>query len=123
VFATWGLPGILKLTSGAVCAIVGWDDFGPEEALAVGHRAVTLERIINMQHGLVAEDDYKVSPRITDPAPMDAGPAAGLSVAPYLEGWVREYYEELGWERKTGKPMKSTMKKLGLEEFTDIVWG
>ena len=123
VFATWGLPGVLKQTSGAIAAVVGWDDFSPEEALAVGHRVVTLERIINMQHGLTAEDDYKVSPRITDPAPADAGSAAGLSVAPYLEGWVREYYEELGWERKTGKPLKSTMKKLGLEEFTDIIWG
>jgi len=121
-FATWCISGILKFTSGAIAAVVGWDDFSPEEALAVGHRVVTLERTINIQHGLTAEDDYRVSPRLTEPAPADAGPAAGKSIAPYLEGWVRDYYEELGWERKTGKPLKSTMKNLGLEEFTDIVW-
>lgn len=56
-------------------------------------------------------------------APADAGPAAGKSVAPYLEGWVRDYYEHLGWGRKTGKPMRLTLKKLGLEEFMRLVWG
>ena len=76
-----------------------------------------------MKHGLTAEDDINISPRLTDPAPADAGPAAGLSVAPYMEGWVRDYYHEMGWERKTGKPLKSTMKRLGLEGFIDDVWG
>ena len=121
-FATWGLPGIMKLTSSAIAAVVGWDDFSAEEALAVGSRAVTLERIFNMKHGLTAEDDYKVSPRLTDPAPADAGPAAGKSIAGYMEGWVRDYYREMGWERLTGKPLKSTLRKLGLEEFTHLVW-
>lgn len=123
VFATWGIPGVLKFTSGAIAAVVGWDDFSPEEALAVGHRTVTLERVINMQYGLTAADDINVSPRLTEPAPADAGPAAGKSVAPYLEGWVRDYYEELGWHRHTGRPLRNTMKKLGMEEFIDKVWG
>ena len=122
-FGTWGVPGIMKLSSDAIAAVVGWEDFTPEEALAVGHRTLTLERIFNMKHGLTAEDDIKVSPRITDPAPADAGPAAGKGIGPYLEGWVRDYYEHLGWDRKTGKPLKSTLKKLGLEEFMPFVWG
>lgn len=121
-FGTWGVPGIMRFTSGAIAAVVGWEDFTPEEALAVGHRTLTLERIFNMKHGLTAEDDIKVSPRITDPAPADAGPAAGKGIAPYLEGWVRDYYEELSWDRRTGKPLKSTLKKLGLEEFMPLVW-
>jgi aldehyde:ferredoxin oxidoreductase len=122
-FATWGVPGQLEYSAGAVAATVGWDDFTPQEALAVGHRVLTLERIFNMARGLTAEDDLNVSPRITDPAPADAGPAAGKSIAPYIEGWVRDYYQEVGWERKTGRPMRSTLKKLGLAEFTDLVWG
>ena len=122
-FGTWGLPDIMKMSSSAIAAVVGWDDFTAEEAWAVGERAVTLERIFNMHHGLTAEDDINISPRLTDPAPADAGPAAGLSIAPYIEGWVRDYYQEMGWERKTGKPLRSTMKRLGLEEFIDGVWG
>jgi len=121
-YASRAQPGILRMSSGAVAAAVGWDGFTPEEALDVGYRAITLERIFNMQHGLTAEDDINVSPRLVEPAPPDAGPAAGKSPAPYIEGWVRDYYETLGWDRKTGKPLLKTMKKLGLEEFIDIIW-
>ncbi len=121
-FATWGVPGQLDYSAGAVASAVGWEDFTGDEALTVGHRVATLERIFNMAHGLTAEDDINVSPRISEPAPPDAGPAAGKSIAPYVEGWVRDYYQLLGWERKTGKPLMSTIKKLGLEEFADLIW-
>jgi len=121
-FATWGVPGHMKYSADAIVAVVGWEDFTPEEALVVGHRALTLERIFNLKHGLTAEDDYKLSPRLTEPAPADAGPAVGLSIAPYIEGWVRDYYQALGWDRKTGKPLRSTLKKLELEDYIDEVW-
>ncbi len=122
-FNSWGIAGATKLSSSAIAAAVGWEDFTAEEARTVGHRVLTLERIFNMHHGLTAEDDFKLSPRLTDPAPADAGPAAGKEVARYIEGWVRDYYAELGWDRKTGKPLKATLKKLGLDEFTNLVWG
>ena len=122
-FATWGLRDALKYSAGSIAAVVGWEDFGPLEAREVGRRVVTLERIFNMAHGLTAEDDINVSPRITEPGPPDSGPAAGMSVAPFVEGWVRDYYHALGWDRKTGKPWMSTIKELGLEEFADLVWG
>ncbi|NLP30047.1 MAG: hypothetical protein GX363_02835 [Clostridiales bacterium] len=121
-FASWGIPGILKFSSSSIAAVVGWEDFTPEEALTIGHRVLTLERIFNIMHGLTADYDIKVSPRITDPAPADAGPAAGKGIGPYLEGWVRDYYQELGWDRKTGKPLKSTLEKLGLTEFYNFLW-
>lgn len=121
-FATWGLKGVLKYTSGAVSALTGWA-FSPKEALKVGERALNLERIFNIRQGLTVEDDLNVSPRITDPAPADAGPAAGKSVKPYLEGWVRDYYKLMGWDPKTGKPLKSTLQRLGLEEYIPLVWG
>ena len=121
-FVTWGIPGIVKTTANAMSAAVGWD-FTPEEVRLAGDRILALERIFNMKWGLTAEDDINVSPRITDPAPADAGPAAGLSVAPYMEGWVRDYYQWLGWDRRTGKPLRSTLKKLGLEEYIEEMWG
>jgi len=121
-FGTWGTPGIMKLSSSAIAAVVGWDDFTAEEAWDVGHRVVTMERIFNMRRGMVAEDDINVSPRMTDPAPADAGPAAGKSIKGYLEGWVRDYYVANGWDRKTGKPLRSTMQKLGLEEYMCYIY-
>ena len=121
--ASWGLTDIMNLSASAIAAAVGWDDFTGKEAKLVGLRVATLERIFNIKHGLTAGDDIKVSPRLTDPAPSDAGPAAGRSIAPYLEGWVRDYYAEMGWDRKTGKPLRSTLKKLQLEEYIDLLWG
>jgi len=122
-FASWGVKGILKLTADSISAVTGWDDFTSQNAIDVGHRSLTLERIFNMRHGLTAEDDINISPKITEPAPADAGPAAGKSIKPYLEGWVRDYYEHLGWDRKTGKPLRATLKKLDMEEFIPMVWG
>jgi len=62
-FNCWGVPDILRVSSAAIAAAVGWEDFSPEEALAVGHRSITLERIFNMSRGLTADDDIKnVSP-------------------------------------------------------------
>ena len=121
--AAWGLTNIADLSASAIAATVGWDDFTGEEAKSIGLRVATLERIFNIKHGLTAEDDINVSRRLTEPAPADAGPAAGKSIGPYLEGWVRDYYEEMGWDRKTGKPRRSTLKKLQLEDYTDLLWG
>jgi len=121
-FVTWGLPGGMTIIPKAIGAAVGWEDFGKEEAWMVGERVTTLERAFNMSRGLTVRDDIEVSPRLLEPAPADAGPAAGKSVAPYIEGWVRDYYTELGWDRKTGKPWMSTLKRLGLEEFAHLVW-
>jgi aldehyde:ferredoxin oxidoreductase len=122
-FAIWNLPGSLTYSSGCVAAATGWEDFDAEEARAVGHRVVTLERIFNIAHGLTVDDDIHPSLRLLEPAPADAGPAAGKTIAPYLEGWVRDYYEHLGWDRRSGKPWMSTLKKLGLDEFAGRVWG
>jgi len=30
---------------------------------------------------------------------------------------VEEYYELMGWERATGKPLSTTLRKLGMDEY------
>lgn len=120
-FASWGRPNIAQMTADAVSGAVGWE-FTPEETLEVGHRVMCLERIFNLRHGLTAEDDIDAAPRLTDPLPEDAGEFAGKSIKPYLEGWVRDYYEDLGWDRKTGTPLVSTLKELRIEEYIPLVW-
>jgi aldehyde:ferredoxin oxidoreductase len=30
---------------------------------------------------------------------------------------VKTYYESMGWDAKTGKPLPQTLKELGLEEL------
>ena len=95
-------------------AIVGWEDFSFEEAMLVGHRVITLERIFNMKRGLSIEDDLDVSPRLLEP-PAD-GRAKGMSIKPHLKDLIMEFYEYMGWERGTGKPKPETLEKLDMAE-------
>jgi len=117
---TWGLPNVTNFIADALSALTGWN-FTREEGLEVGERILNLERVSNVRYGLTPQDDYDVSARILEPAPD--GPAQGKSIQPYLRGMINEYYRLMGWDEKTGKPWRSTLKRLGLEDVTKDIWG
>lgn len=121
-FISVGVPGILGFSASAIAAVVGWEDFSSEEAFNVGFRTLTLERIIDLRLGMTVEDDINASPRLTDGSPPDAL-RKGKCIRPYLEGMVRDYYESLGWDRKTSKPNRKRLIELGMEEFIEPCWG
>ncbi|MGD0919398.1 MAG: aldehyde ferredoxin oxidoreductase C-terminal domain-containing protein, partial [Thermodesulfobacteriota bacterium] len=114
-FAAWGVPGIMDFERRAVAATVGWNDFTVEEALTLGHRVSTAQRLFNMKHGLTAENDFDVSPRLLE-APS-AGFAAGKAFGDHIGELIKQYYTFEGWDPKTGKPLSKTIKRLGLEEM------
>ena len=35
---------------------------------------------------------------------------------------VKQYYRLMGWDEKTGKPWRSTLKSVGLEHVGDDIW-
>jgi aldehyde:ferredoxin oxidoreductase len=119
-FHTWGNPDGNTLAADAISAVTGWD-INKEELLELGERILQLERAFNIRCGLVPEDDYKVPKRVTE-APTE-GPAKGRSIAPYLRGMVMEYYELVGWDKKTGKPWRDTLERVGLEDVAKDLWG
>jgi len=119
MFITWGCRDALRLTTDALNAATGWD-FSPEELLEVGERVMQLERAFNVRHGLKPEDDWTVPERLVE-APID-GPAKGVSIKPYLEGMVKEYHRLMGWDAKTGKPWRATLKKVGLDDVIEDLW-
>ena len=100
--------------------MTGWN-LTAEELWEVGERVITLQQAFNVRQGLRPEDDYNVSARVTE-APPD-GPAKGISIKPYLKGMINEYYRYLGWDEKTGKPLRNTLKRLGLEGIIKDMWG
>jgi len=116
---TWRLPGVLRLTAESLSAATGWD-YSPDELLAVGERIMHLERAFNVRHGLKPEDDYNVPPRLIE-APPD-GPAAGVSIAPYLRGMINEYYRLMGWDERTGKPFRGILRNFGLNDVAKDLW-
>ena len=118
-FAAWGVPGVVSYSAEAVAAATGWG-FTPSEALMVGKRIVNLERAFNVRHGLTPADDYEVSPRMVSEPPQGRG--KGKSMAPYVRGMVMEVYRLMGWDEKTGKPWRSTLREVGLEDIAEDVW-
>jgi len=99
-------------------AVNGWN-YTEEDALITGRRIDNLLRAFNIRHGLTPELELP-SPRYGS-AQVD-GPARAASIMPYWDTMLEEYYNGMGWDRKTGKPSPATLKKLGLEEVAEDLW-
>ena len=101
----------MRVLSEALSAATGWD-FTVEEAEALGLRIVNLARVYNIRHGHTRELDAP-SPRYGS-TPVD-GPFAGKTFMPSFDHMLDMYYQKMGWDEKTGKPLPETLKRLGLE--------
>lgn len=95
----------------ALNAATGWD-FNLAEAMAVGRRAVNLLRMFNFRCGLTKEMEAP-SPRYGSAVPE--GPFKGLATAQDWDKIRARYYELMGWDKETGKPLPDTLRALGLE--------
>lgn len=111
------IPGTWDPAIDALSSAVGWAGYSREEALMVGERLVTIQRLISLHRGYKPEDDFDISPRML--AGLDSGPAKGetLPVGPYLARWRTEYYDCLNWDPDTGAPRPEALKRVGMEEF------
>jgi aldehyde:ferredoxin oxidoreductase len=84
------------------------------DAMTIGRRVINQLRLFNFRHGL--------DPRLEVPSPRYGsvpidGPAQGKSIGPYLE-WMKSFYFELmGWDPATGKPLPAILKSLGLDKL------
>ncbi len=102
----------------AVSAVTGWA-FTPEEAKNVGLRVVNLMKTFNIRSGMTKDLDYP-STRYGS-TPVD-GPTKGISIMPHWKKMLENYYNLMGWEVKTGKPLPETLKRLGLEHIIEDLW-
>ncbi len=84
------------------------------DALTIGRRTITQLRLFNFRHGLDPALEAP-SPRYGSP-PAD-GPAQGKSIAPYFQWMKGHYFELMGWDPATGRPMPQTLRSLGLEHL------
>ncbi|MBI4331199.1 MAG: hypothetical protein HY673_07960 [Chloroflexi bacterium] len=99
----------------ALAAITGWD-VTKDEVMAMGDRTWQMEHIFHIRHGWTPEEDMtNIGQRFLEPLPD--GPFKGFGVAKWLPDLFLDFYKECGWDPKTGKPLKSTLQRLNLEEF------
>jgi aldehyde:ferredoxin oxidoreductase len=102
-----------QLTVDCLKAVTG-RDLSIADALTLGRRAINQLRVFNFRHGLDPALEAP-SPRYGS-TPTD-GPAKGKSIEPYFQ-WMKSFYFELmGWDPATGKPLPHTLRSLGLEKL------
>ena len=80
--------------------------------MEVGRRVINHLRVFNFRHGLTKEVE-RPSARYGS-TPVD-GPAKGVAAMVHWEFMQRLYYQIMGWDPNTGKPLPETLKKIGLE--------
>jgi aldehyde:ferredoxin oxidoreductase len=97
----------------AIQAATGWEDFTGEEALTVGQRISNLLRVFNLRCGLAPGLEWP-SKRYGS-IPTD-GPMAGKDIMEHWDDIRGVYYQLMGWDLATGRPMPETLRKLGLED-------
>ncbi len=104
-----------KLTIDAVNAATG-RELSLKDVMTIGRRTINTLRVFNFRHGLDPNLEAP-SPRYGS-TPVD-GPAAGKSISPYFK-WMKSFYFELmGWDPETGKPLPRTLDALGLGHLID----
>jgi len=77
----------------------------------VGRRTINQLRVFNFRHGLTKEIE---APSVRyGSTPVD-GPAKGIGIMPHWENLRRNYYQQMGWDPETGRPLPETLRMLGL---------
>jgi aldehyde:ferredoxin oxidoreductase len=97
----------------ALNIITGWD-LDIAEAMDVGRRVVNQFRVFNFRHGLTKEME---APSVRYGSTPADGPAEGRAIMPRWDALRRNYYEQMGWDPETGKPLPETLKNLGLDDL------
>jgi aldehyde:ferredoxin oxidoreductase len=102
-----------QLTVDCVNAITG-RDLKVADGQKIGRRIINQLRVFNFRHGLDPALEAP-SPRYGSP-PLD-GPAQGKAIGQHF-AWMKSFYFQLmGWDAGSGKPLPHTLKSLGLERL------
>ncbi len=103
----------------ALSAATGWY-YTVEEAMRFGRRTAAINRATRLRCGILPGAE-RPSKRYSS-TPHD-GPAKGQAVSAQWEKMVDVWYGEVGYDRKTGKPLPRTLKDLGLDWLARDLWG
>lgn len=104
----------------ALNAVTGWD-YTAGEAVELGRRVAHLLRAFNIRHGLTPKVE---APSARYGSASTQGPAAAQSRS-ILDGWDlarRTYYEKMGWDGNTGRPLPETLRRFGLDHVANDLW-
>lgn len=95
----------------ALQTVTGWD-IDMDEIIKTGHRIVTMRQAFNVREGL--KTPWKFPDRMMGIPPKKEGPRAGITLN--ADDLFNEYYQELDWDVKTGKPSQKVLLELDLDD-------
>lgn len=85
-----------------------------ERIQLIGKRVLALKRLFNLKMGFTREMEYIPKILVT---PLEGGTEGAVPDTNLL---FSEYYKYLNWDPKTGRPMDSLIKELGIEEYANF---
>jgi aldehyde:ferredoxin oxidoreductase len=91
-----------------------------KQYLKAGERTVCMQRAFNAREGFDRKDDTLPKRFLTEP--VKGGPADGRRITD-LDSMLDEYYEESGFDKKTGWPTRAKLEELGLQDVADELYG
>jgi aldehyde:ferredoxin oxidoreductase len=103
----------------ALSAATGWD-YTVAECVRFGRRTGAVLRAVSLRCG-ITPDLERPSTRYGS-TPVD-GPAKGQAIGEQWEKMIDVWYRQVGFDRKTGKPLPQTCKDLGADWLAKALWG
>jgi aldehyde:ferredoxin oxidoreductase len=101
----------------AINTISGWN-MTHEELQKAGRRVDTMRQAFNIREGVTTP--WVFPQRMIGNPPKTVGPRAGMTLNP--PDLTNEYYQEIGWDLKTGKPSKKVLLELGMEDVAQVLY-
>ena len=115
--ALFNIPSVQQ-TLDAYTAITG-REIDLKEYLKVGERTVCVQRAFNAREGFDRKDD--TLPKRILKEPIKGGKYDGQRIE-NLDAMLDEYYEESGFDKKTGWPTRAKFEELGLKDVADELY-
>jgi aldehyde:ferredoxin oxidoreductase len=112
-FMSGDAPNIPQ-TNDLLNAATGWN-ITKSDMIVIGDRVATMRQAFNIRHGF-KPSDFKYPDRVLGKPPLKLGPLAGVTIEKEVEQQVKEYFQSMGWDLKTGKPVREKLIELGLED-------
>jgi aldehyde:ferredoxin oxidoreductase len=101
----------------ALRVITGWD-ITREEIIKTGERIDAMRQAFNVREGI--KTPWTLPDRMMGVPPKKAGPRQGITLK--KEDLSKEYYEEMDWDTRTGKPSRERLVELGLADVAKVLY-
>jgi aldehyde:ferredoxin oxidoreductase len=103
----------------ALSAATGWS-YTVDEAMRFGRRTAAINRAVSLRCGQTPDLER---PSVRYGSTPHDGPAKGQAVMDQWDKMVEIWYRDVGYDRKTGKPLPETLRALGLDWLARALWG